>query len=190
VPKGASGSAGRSGLRTRGGEIRAGLGSSNNRDVRERSGGQGGAHLGPERPTRRKRTCQRPDSRRCPGRAAEATLCLRCLEGHGRPVFRHGSPLASRPSTANAASDAPAARHASWLHRNDGGPSMTEHKTIHQPMLELLRGGASGVRRLRPPGRCCRGATKAPAMEKKMPNKRQRRSVHFEPPKGTKTTPT
>ena len=190
MPKGASGSAGRSGLRARGGQIRAGLGSSNSRDVTGRSEGHGGAHLGPKRSTRRKRTCQRPDSRRCPGRAAEATLCLRCLEGHGRPVFRHGSPLASRPSTANAASDAPAARHASWLHRNDGGPSMTEHQTNQQPMLELRRGGASGVRRLRPPGRSCRGATKAPAMERKCRINRGGVQRVLRPPEATKTTPT
>ena len=64
---------------------------------------------------------------------------------------------------------------------------MTEQKDDLQPMLELRRGGASGVRRLRPPGRSCRGATKAPAMEKKMPNKAQRSSASFEAAKGVLT---
>ena len=57
---------------------------------------------------------------------------------------------------------------------------MTDHQTNQQPTLELRRGGARGVRRLRPPGPELPGATKAPAMEKKMPNKRQRSSASFE----------
>ena len=73
------------------------------------------------------------------------------------------------------------------MHRNDGGGPLTEQPDDLQPTLELRRGGASGVRRLRPPGRSCRGATKAPAMEKKMPNKRQRSSASFEAAKGVLT---
>ena len=61
---------------------------------------------------------------------------------------------------------------------------MHEEQDDLQPTLELRRGGARGVRRLRPPGPELHGATKAPAMEKKMPNKRQRSSASFEAAKG------